>query len=97
MSNKKEKYTAFISYRRTSSVNADFIKKSLIEKGSYDDSDIFLDRHNIGPELYDDKLRNSVIGSNVLIILVTKDCFLKKEDDEDWFLEEIKTAINNKN
>jgi len=90
-------YNAFISYRKASSVNADFIRQSIADNSVYSLERIFLDKHSIGPELFNNKIKKAIIDSKCVLILVTKDCFIAKEDrKEDWFLEEIKTAITHK-
>lgn len=53
-------YNAFISYRKKSSVNADFIHHCIADKSSYSLEDIFLDKHNIGPELFDSKIKTAI-------------------------------------
>lgn len=88
-------YKAFISYRKSHAEDADLIKKALVEEHGFHSSDIFLDKHDIGPEYFDSKLKNAVKSSSSLILVVTKDCFLPKEDGEDWYLKEIKTALDN--
>lgn len=87
-------YNAFISYRKTSTVNADYIRQSIADNSAYSLEDIFLDKHSIGPELFNDKIKKAIEESCCIVLLVTKGCFKAKEDGkEDWFLEEIKTAI----
>lgn len=87
-------YNAFISYRKTSSVNADHIRKSIADNSAYSPEDIFLDKHSIGPELFNETIIKAIEDSNCVVLLVTKDCFkAKKDGEEDWFLKEIKTAI----
>lgn len=88
-------YNAFISYRKTSSVNADFIRKSIADNSVFSTDDIFLDKHNIGPELFNEKIEKAISESKCIVLLVTNNCFKPKEDgEEDWFLKEIKTAIS---
>lgn len=90
-------YNAFISYRKSSSVNADFIRYSIVTQSVYKTDDIFLDKHSIGPELFDTKIKAAISSSRCMVLLVTKDCFKSKsKGEEDWFLEEIKTAIARK-
>ena len=39
--------------------------------------------------------KSAIASSNCVVLLVTKDCFKAKEHiEEDWFLEEIRTAIS---
>lgn len=88
-------YNAFISYRKYSSVNADFIRKSIADTSIFTENDIFLDKHSIGPELFDSKIRTAITSSKCIVLLVTKDCFKAKTDgNEDWFIKEIKTALS---
>ena len=54
------KYNAFISYRKTSSVNADWIRQSIAGNSEYSLEDIFLDKHSIGPELFDEKIKKAI-------------------------------------
>lgn len=89
------KYKAFISYRKSHAEYAELVKTSLIEQYGYAANEIFLDKHDIGPEYFDSKLKAAVVNSSSIILIVTKDCFVPKENGEDWFLEEIKTALNN--
>lgn len=87
-------YNAFISYRKSSSVNADWIRQSIADNSAYSLENIFLDKHSIGPELFDDKIQKAISDSKCIILLVTNDCFKSKADtDDDWFLKEIKTAL----
>lgn len=87
-------YNAFISYRKISSVNADFIRQCILAKSAYSSQDIFLDKHSIGPELFDNKIKKAISESKCIVLLVTKDCFKSpKDNQEDWFIEEIKTGI----
>lgn len=89
------RYKAFISYRRNSSVNAYYVLKSIIDNSGYSKDDIFLDEQSIGPEHFDKKIKYAIENSNCIVLLVTKNCFIPK-DEEDWFLKEIKTALENK-
>lgn len=93
---KDKKYSAFISYRKSCSEKADLVKKALVENGRFDEEDIFLDKHEIGPELFNEKIEKSLINSSCVILLVTKDCFVPKSEVEDWFLKEIQTALYHK-
>ena len=87
-------YKAFISYRKKSSVNADCILQCIVDESEYCADDIFLDRRSIGPEFFDDKIKKSIELSNCVVVLVTKDCFKAKDNnEEDWFLEEVRTAL----
>lgn len=53
-----------------------------------------MDKHSIGPEFFDDKIKKALTESKCVVILVTKDCFKAKDiAEKDWFLEEIKTAL----
>lgn len=90
------RYKAFISYRRNSSVNAYFVLNSIIDNSGYSKDDIFLDEQNIGPEHFDTKIKSAIENSNCIVLLVTKKCFKPKKGEEDWFLKEIKTALENK-
>ena len=88
-------YNAFISYRKSSSVNADWIRQSIADKSAFSLEGIFLDKHSIGPELFDDKIKKAISESNCIVLLVTKDCFKAKDNsEEDWFLKEVKTALS---
>lgn len=89
------KYKAFISFRKIHPTNAELVKNTLIEQYGFLGGEIFLDKHNIGPEQFDKKLEEAVKSSSCLILIVTKGCFVPKEDEDDWFLREIKTAITN--
>lgn len=88
-------YKAFISYRKVSSVNADLIKRTLVDNYTYTNEEIFLDKHNIGPEFFNEKIIQALNETNCLLLLVSKGCFQKK-GDEDWFLAEITYAISHK-
>ncbi|MDE7386890.1 MAG: TIR domain-containing protein [Muribaculaceae bacterium] len=92
-SNKSVRYKAFISYRKTCAEYAELVKTTLVEKYCFNESDIFLDKHNIGPEYFDTKLKKAVEQSSSLILIVTNDCFIPKSEGEDWYLEEIQTAL----
>lgn len=89
------KYKAFISYRKSNDTSADLVKKALVEEYGFSHGSIFLDKHDIGPEYFDTKLKTAVESSSCLVLIVTKDCFIPKEEGEDWYLEEIKTALDN--
>ncbi len=89
------KYKAFISYRKSHDTSADLVKKALVEEYGFAANEIFLDKHDIGPEYFDTKLKTAVESSSSLVLIVTKDCFVPKNEDEDWYLEEIQTALDN--
>ena len=95
MAQEKKTYNAFISYRRSSSIIADSIKTKIIhtKSSSYTEEDIFLDRHDIGPEMFDERLKIALEESMCTVLVVTKDCFKPKEDNEDWFLKEIEFSL----
>lgn len=84
-------YKIFISYRRNSSINAEFVRNCIIDNSEYSASDIFLDKHGIGPEYFDKKIKTAIMETNCVLLLVTKNCFIPKEDD--WYLKEIKNAL----
>lgn len=78
-------YRAFISYRKASSINADYIRQIIADHSVYSQEEIFLDKHSIGPERFDDKIRKAIEESNCIVLLVTNECFVqKREDEEDW-------------
>lgn len=89
------KYKAFISYRKSHAEYAELVKSSLIEKHDFTSNEIFLDKHDIGPEYFDTKLEKAVRNSSSLILVVNNGCFKPKEEGEDWYLEEIQTALDN--
>ncbi len=89
------KYKAFISYRKSHAEYAELVKSSLIEKHVFSSNEIFLDKHDIGPEYFDTKLEKAVEESSSLILIVNKGCFQPKDEGEDWYLEEIQTALDN--
>ena len=89
------KYKTFISYRKSHAEYAELVKSSLIEKHGFSSNEIFLDKHDIGPEYFDTKLEKAVEESSSLILIVSKGSFQPKEEGEDWYLEEIQTALNN--
>lgn len=91
-----KRYKVFISYRKTASVNADYVKNSIVNDSPYTKEDVFLDKHEIGPEQFDQRIKLAIEKSGCLVLLVTKDCFKPKVDDEDWFIEEIRVALKNK-
>ena len=89
------KYNAFISYRKTYSVNADWIRQSIAGNSEYSLEDIFLDKHSIGPVLFDEKIKKAISESNCIILLVTDGCFkAKPKVEEDWYIKEIKAALS---
>lgn len=81
------KYKAFISYRKSHAEYAELVKSSLIEKHDFTSNEIFLDKHDIGPEYFDTKLEKAVRNSSSLILVVNNGCFKPKEEGEDWYLE----------
>lgn len=89
------KYKAFISYRKSHAEYAELVKSSLIENHGFSSNEIFLDKHDIGPEYFDTKLEKAVEESSSLILIVSKGSFQPKKESEDWYLEEIQTALNN--
>lgn len=89
------KYKAFISYRKSHAEYAELVKSSLIEKHGFSSNEIFLDKHDIGPEYFDTKLEKAVKESSSLILIVNNGCFHPKEEVVDWYLEEIQTALGN--
>lgn len=50
-------YKAFISYRKSHAEYVELVKPSLIEKHGFSSNEIFLDKHDIGPEYFDTKLK----------------------------------------
>lgn len=88
-----KKYKAFISYRKKFGNDADLIKNTLVNEYHFSKNDIFLDKHNIGPEQFDARIESSIRNSSSLVLIVTPHCFNPKEDD--WFINEIKLALNN--
>ena len=92
-------YKAFISYRKSlSATSANLVKQTLTECGNFNKDEIFLDRHNIGPEYFDTKLVSAIKDSACLILIVNPGCFEPKtgEDEKDWYIEEIKQALAEK-
>lgn len=89
-----KKYKAFISYRKTHGNDADLVKNTLVNEHNFSKDEIFLDKHNIGPEKFDERIESSINESSALIIIVTIGCFNPKDDD--WFINEIKLALKNK-
>ena len=88
-------YNAFISYRKSSPVNADWIRQSIVDKSVYSTENIFLDKHSIGPVLFDEKIKKAISESNCIILLVTDGCFkAKPKVEEDWYIKEIKAALS---
>lgn len=89
-------YVAFISYRKSHTVNADLIQQALINFG-YKKRDVFLDKHSIYNGNFKKKISDAVACSKMFILLVTKDCFVsnKKAGETDYFLFEIKEALAN--
>ena len=89
-------YKAFISYRKSSSVNADLIKSTLVDKYAYSNEEIFLDKHNIGPDFFNKKITQALNETSCLLLLVSKECFQKRDVGEDWFIAEINYAISHR-
>ena len=56
-------YNAFISYRKLSPVNADWIRQSIVDKSVYSTENIFLDKHSIGPVLFDEKIKKAIFAT----------------------------------
>lgn len=93
----EKKYDIFISYRKERSVYAELVRNYLIKAG-YDQNRIFLDKHNIHAEQFDKKIQNAIKESRCLLLIVSEDCFVSKQtdDNEDWYFKEVRTAIENK-
>ena len=89
-------YKAFISYRKSSSVNADLIKSTLVDKYAYSNEEIFLDKHNIGTDFFNKKITQALNETSCLLLLVSKECFQKRDVGEDWFIAEINYAISHR-
>lgn len=84
-------YNAFISYRKSSPVNAVWIRQCIVDKSAYSTENIFLDKHSIGPVLFDEKIKKAISESNCIILLVTDGCFkAKPKVEEDWYIKEFK-------
>lgn len=90
------KYDIFISYRKERAVYAELVRSYLIKEG-YSPQRIFLDKHEIHAEQFDQKIEYAIKESECLLLIVSKGCFVSKqaEENEDWFLKEIQTAIEN--
>jgi len=92
----EKKYDIFISYRKEKSVYADLVKQYLLAHG-YEKERVFLDKHNIHAEQFDKKLESAIQDSQCFLLIVSKECFVSRQSDEndDWFLKEIQVAIDN--
>lgn len=88
-----KRYKAFISYRREDGKAADLVKNTLVNQYGFSKDEIFLDKHDIGPEAFDMRIESSLKESSSMILIVTPNCFTPKNDD--WFINEIKIALSN--
>lgn len=87
-------HKAFFCYRHSNSAEAALIRSELENEFSYKKNDIYIARHD---EHYvgtlDNKLKEAIDNAENFVIFVTKDCFKKHKDGSNWFIEEIKYAI----
>lgn len=64
-----KQYDAFISYRKSSVAYADLVYFSLISEG-FKEQRIFQDKHDIGPEQFNERIKGTIETSNCLILIV---------------------------
>ena len=88
-----KRYKAFISYRKDHASYADLTKNTLVNGYGFAKEDLFLDKHDIGPEQFNVRIEESIKASSALILIITPNCLLPREDD--WYLREIKFALKN--
>lgn len=84
-------FDVFISYRRE---NGEIIGRLLYEllKKNYN---VFFDHESLSSGRFDKKLLNIIENSNDVIVILTKNCFERCFNSEDWFFKEISCALNN--
>ena len=67
----------------------------MLSQRGCDEDRIFLDTHSLHEGDFKRRIENSIEESQNIIIVVSKDCFeSKSENDEDFFINEIKAALD---
>ncbi|MCM1503095.1 MAG: toll/interleukin-1 receptor domain-containing protein [Bacteroidales bacterium] len=89
-------YDVFISYRRVDSTDrANLIRLYLSEW--FDNDRVFLDIHEIHEGPFPSYIEDALSTSKYFIVLISKSSFVEKNESKkmDYYLEEIRMAINN--
>lgn len=86
------RYDVFISYRRSEAgAAARLLQRCLQDEGF----SVFLDVDELGSGHFDDSLLRTIEEAQNFLVVLSKDCFDRCEDPDDWFRREIVTALRN--
>ncbi len=88
------KFDVFISYRRD---GGEVLGRLLFEllKNEYN---VFFDHETLSSGRFDKKLLNIIEECNDFIVILSKNCLARCSNEGDWFMQEIRCALqNNKN
>ena len=86
------KYKAFINYRRSDCSELAQLVKLAIEELGYNEDDIFLDLNSIHEGEFPTHIEEALHNTEFFILLISKNSF-KHSDEKDYYLEEIKLAL----
>ncbi len=87
---KKVKFDVFISYRRSGgSALAQLVRENLTRRGYR----VFVDVRDLRAGQFDRTLMETVTAAKDVVVLVTRGCFQRCQDPDDWFRQEIETAL----
>lgn len=87
------KYDIFISYRRVGGFEmAKLLSDALRRKGYR----VFMDVEGLKGGKFNEQLYTVMDNCNNVLLICSKDCFARCNDEEDWVRKEIAHALNNK-
>lgn len=86
------KYKAFISYRRSDSTERAQLLKKILKSHGYGDGEIFLDLYTIHEGEFPKHIQDALHNTEYFILLVSNESFSRNEV-KDFYLDEIKTAM----
>lgn len=86
-------YHIFLSYRREDGKNyARMLKESLVGKGYR----VFLDLDELKDGIFDEQILHAIDSAPIYMLLLTKHCFDRCGNPQDWVRQEIEYALSRK-
>lgn len=87
MYNKTMKYDIFISYRRKGGSERAELLKAILEKRGYKGSRVFMDTHSLLGGDFKQKIKEAILQSVNVIVLITEGCFDNIKEEDYWIFE----------
>ena len=89
------KYDIFISYRRDT---GDVLAKLLYETLRQKNYSVFFDHESLHSGVFGETILSTINDAKDVLVVLSKDCFVRCNEQDDWMLQEIREAIkHNKN